>query len=64
MTQLREIHGGGDGNAQADMRVHFGLGDATTIDTLRIEWPSGHVQEMSDVAANQFLTIIEDAAAP
>ena len=56
MTQLREIHGGVDG---LDLRVHFGLGDATTINSLRIEWPSGQVQEIRDVAANQFLTITE-----
>ena len=62
MTQLREIHGGGHGNAQPDMRVHFGLGDATTIDTLRIEWPSGQVQEMRNVAANQFLTVTEEGS--
>jgi hypothetical protein len=62
--QLRQIHGGGDGNCQTDLRVHFGLGDATTIDSLRIDWPSGHVQELSDVAANQFLTVTEDRGAP
>lgn len=40
-------------------RAHFGLGDAATVDTLRIEWPSGLVQEFHDVAAKQPLTIIE-----
>ena len=44
------------------MRVHFGLGDATIIDTLRIEWPSGQVQEMRNVAGNQFLTVTEDGS--
>ena len=39
--------------------AHFGLGDATQIETLRIEWPSGIVQELSNVAADQFLTITE-----
>ena len=34
-------------------RAHFGLGDATKVDTLRIEWPSGIVQELKDVAVNQ-----------
>jgi hypothetical protein len=57
-SQLREIHGGG-----SDPRAHFGLGSATTIDTLRIEWPSGIVQEFHDVAADQFLTITESAPA-
>jgi len=59
ITQLREIYGGGNGQSQADMRVHFGLGDATSVDTLRIEWPSGAVQVLRDVAAKQFLEIEE-----
>ena len=57
MTQLREIAGGN--RAQNDPRAHFGLGDATNVTTLRIEWPSGIVQELPNVAANQFLTVVE-----
>ncbi|MGB5695068.1 MAG: CRTAC1 family protein, partial [Polyangiales bacterium] len=57
--QLREISGG-DGNAnQQSLNAEFGLADATVIDTLRVEWPSGAVQEMHDVAPGQFLTITE-----
>ena len=41
------------------LRVHFGLGDATTVDLLRIEWPSGNVQELENVAPNQMLTVTE-----
>lgn len=37
------------------LRAHFGLGDAQTVDTLRIMWPSGYVNEYYDVEANQFL---------
>jgi hypothetical protein len=39
--------------------AHFGLGDATKVDTLRIEWPSGIVQELKDVAVNQHLEVVE-----
>ncbi len=46
---------------QSDLRTHFGLGDATNVTTLRIEWPSGIVQELSNIAANQILTITEPA---
>ena len=42
-----------------DLRAHFGLGNATNVTTLRIEWPSGTVQESTNVAADQILTIIE-----
>jgi hypothetical protein len=42
---------------QSDVPVHFGLGAATTIDELRIEWPDGSQQSLYDVAANQYLTV-------
>jgi hypothetical protein len=58
---MREISGDGGYTSQNDLRAHFGLGGATTIDTLRIEWPSGIVQELHDVAAKQFLTVTEPA---
>ena len=41
---------------------HFGLGDASNADVVRIEWPSGMVQDLTDVAANQILTIWEPPA--
>jgi hypothetical protein len=55
--QRRDIAGSG----QSDLRATLGLGDATNIDTVRIEWPSGTVQEMRDVRAGQFLTVTEPA---
>ena len=39
----------------------FGLGDATVVNTIRIEWPSGIVQELVDVPVNQILTVTEPA---
>ena len=59
MWQLREISGGGGLACQNDLRCQFGLGDATNVDVVRIEWPSGIVQEFSNVAAKQFLTVKE-----
>jgi len=59
MWQLREISGGGGLASQNDLRAEFGLGDATNVDILRVEWPSGAVQELTNVAPNQFLTLRE-----
>lgn len=39
--------------------VHFGLGAATKADLIEIRWPSGVVQELKDVAANQVLKVKE-----
>jgi hypothetical protein len=51
--QMREVRDGGS------LVSHFGLGDATNVETLRIEWPSGTVQEFSNIAAKQILTTTE-----
>ena len=56
---LREVQSGGHAQNATDQRVHFGLGDAEVIELLRIEWPSGQVQELHNVTANRFLTIAE-----
>ncbi len=58
-TQMREISGGSGFASQTSLIAHFGLGTATSAATVRIEWPSGAVQELHNVAANQFLTITE-----
>ena len=42
-----------------DSAVHFGLGQADTIDTLRVRWPSGKVQTFNDLAADHRYTITE-----
>lgn len=57
-AQLREITAG-NGICGSPLDAHFGLGDAANIDTLRIEWPSGTVQELHNVASKQLLTITE-----
>lgn len=57
--QLREVSGGSGYCSQNDLRAHFGLGDATVVETVRVEWPSGIIQELGNVSANQFLTITE-----
>ena len=58
VLQLREISSG-CGYAGQNTLAHFGLGDATNVDLVRIEWPSGTVQEFHDVAVKQLLTVTE-----
>jgi hypothetical protein len=41
--------------------VHFGTGQARTLDTLEVRWPSGTVQVLKDVPADQVVTILEAA---
>ena len=58
LWQLREISGG-TGFGQTSLLAHFGLGDAAIVDTVKIEWPSGAIQEIHDVSVNQTLTVVE-----
>jgi hypothetical protein len=58
ILQLREISCG-CGYAGQNTLAHLGLGNATNIDLVRIEWPSGTVQEFANVAVKQFLAVTE-----
>ncbi|MEZ4653052.1 MAG: FG-GAP-like repeat-containing protein [Candidatus Eisenbacteria bacterium] len=61
--QRRDISAQNSFNGHSDQRAHFGLGDATTIDSLVVEWPSGFVTRSGPVSPNQFLTVVEEAPA-
>jgi len=43
----------------SDKRVHFGLGHATSIKLLEIDWPSGIRQKFADIKANQIFVARE-----
>lgn len=57
--QMREISAQSSYCGQNDMRAHFGLGNATAIDSIKVQWPSGAVQEFDALSINQFITITE-----
>lgn len=44
---------------QENPYIHFGLGTATTIDSVIIRWPLGNVQVMTDVAVDQYHKVME-----
>ncbi len=44
-----------------DKRVHFGLGKAARARLLEIHWPSGKVQKLENIEANQILRVREPA---
>jgi enediyne biosynthesis protein E4 len=58
-TQVREVRAGSSYLGQHDLRVHFGLGRATTIDRLEVRWPNGQVETVPIVGVNQIVTITE-----
>src|SRR5207247_10536597 len=56
---VRELYPLNSFRSQMPNLVHFGLGDATKVDRLTIRWPSGKVQELIDVAADQHILVDE-----
>jgi len=50
-------------NSSSDKRVHFGLGTAAKADKIEIHWPSGIEQVLTDVKADQILTVTESKVA-
>jgi len=57
--QMRQIFAGGKYGGQTDPRPNFGLREATVAEVVRIEWPSGTVQELANVATDQILIVVE-----
>ena len=57
--QIDEVRSGGGYFSQNDLRVHFGLGKAEKVDVLEIRWPSGQVDTVKDVKANQVIFVKE-----
>jgi enediyne biosynthesis protein E4 len=59
MTQTSWVLSGGSYLSQNDLRVHFGLGSATKIDSVEVHWPSGAVDTMHNLEADRFYSILE-----
>ncbi|MFK7950005.1 MAG: FG-GAP-like repeat-containing protein, partial [Saprospiraceae bacterium] len=61
---VREVSGltGGGIGGQNDLRVHFGLGDASVIDSIIVTWPSGFKQIETNVTINQGCYAITEIA--
>jgi enediyne biosynthesis protein E4 len=62
ITQTAEVRSGGSYLSQSDLRVHFGLGTATRIDRLEIDWPSGARTDRQKLEVNRVEAIEEPRA--
>ena len=61
-SQINEVHSGDSVMSQSDLRLHFGLGQAKTVDLIEVKWPTTQkVEKFTRVEANQILTIREGA---
>ncbi|MFM8392592.1 MAG: CRTAC1 family protein, partial [Acidobacteriota bacterium] len=45
--------------SQNDLRLHFGLGNASRIERLRVTWPNGQTEEFSGATVDSILQLVE-----
>lgn len=54
-----EVRSGSSYISNSDMRVHFGLGALTRIDSLQVRWPSGLVEQFENLKVDSIQTVKE-----
>ena len=62
--QVAHRFGGGSFASSSDPRLHFGLGAATTVDSVEVRWPSGRVDRYRDLEADTGYLLREAAPMP
>ena len=58
-SQIDEVMSGSSYYSQNDLRLHFGLGQAATADSVELAWPSGVKETFRDLPANHLFVIQE-----
>lgn len=61
--QVREVRGGESYGIHNTFTQHFGLGANSAVDSLIVYWPSGLVDRLTNISANQFITLQENGCA-
>jgi hypothetical protein len=57
--QRMDVLSGGSYESSNDQRAHFGLGDATTVDSVEIRWPSGRIEPVTLPSVDRFFVVEE-----
>jgi hypothetical protein len=60
-TQFKEVRSGTSYLSQNDLRLHFGLGAETAMNSVEVLWPNGKKEVIKDLAADFIYTIVEDS---
>jgi len=60
----QELRSGSSYLSSSDLRLHFGLAAATTIDHLEVLWPSGLLEQFAGGQADRFVSLVEGTGTP
>jgi enediyne biosynthesis protein E4 len=58
-VMVDEVRSGSSYDSNSDMRIHFGLGTATKIDSIQIRWPSGLTERFEQLSIDSIHTLKE-----
>lgn len=61
LTQIKDMIPVTGYLSQADPRCHFGLGKSAKADVVEVRWPDGQTTKLTNVKADQFLTVTQDS---
>jgi hypothetical protein len=59
IKQRGDVLSGGSYLSSNDPRLHFGLGQATTVEAIEIHWPSGKLEKFPVPAVDRIVTLTE-----
>jgi hypothetical protein len=59
MRQRRDVFAGGSFASSSDKRLHFGLGDATSVKDVEIHWANGPVEHIHPSKIDCIQTVVE-----
>jgi hypothetical protein len=59
-----EVRSGSSYISNSDMRVHFGLGAVTKVDSVQVRWPSGLLERFENMPVDTIQTLKEGAGTP
>jgi hypothetical protein len=64
VRQRADVFSGGSYGSSSDQRVHFGLGSATKVEKVEIQWPSGTKQELAAPEIDRIFSVEEGKPVP
>lgn len=62
--QVGEVRSGSSYLSQNDFRLHFGLGQAPTVDSLKVRWPGGAVDWVRSISVDREIVVREGETGP
>ncbi len=62
LQQIDEVRSGGSYLSQSELALHFGLGSSSKVDELIVTWPSGIVDRLTNIPADQKIIVAEGSA--